>query len=175
MEALAQFIGCCQCQTKDKYICLSVLYSHEGVSIFIYPNCGFMNSATSSEQPSCDYWDKWTWNKVILFFWHQYCARVYLLLCMQRWLCRSLCIWILEYFWLEINPAYCLWSIDACSWKAACVAGRESSRKEGWEKEQGERSVNKNTKLRDVAHPKDISGRPLIEKEANEAQLIITL
>lgn len=48
-------------------------------------------------------------------------------------------------------------------------------RKEEREKEHGERSVNKNNELQDVAHPEEISGTPLIEKEANEEQLIITL
>lgn len=45
----------------------------------------------------------------------------------------------------------------------------EGRRKGEREKEQGERSVNKKTtEPEDVGHPQEISGRPVIEKEAIE-------
>lgn len=120
-----------------------------------------------------------TWTKVVInvyFGFGNNTAPVYLCFCAYKGDSAALCeSGSCSIFWVEITPAYCLRSIDGCSWNAICVAEREILRKEEREKEHGERSVNKNNELQDVAHPEEISGTPLIEKEANEEQLIITL
>lgn len=115
-----------------------------------------------------------------LSIWHYGCVHIFLLLCIRRRIYPVPCSWLMEYFLLERNPAYSLRHSAAypCNavWEDA-FEGRDRPTGRGkakrgigeHEQEQGERSVNrKATEPEDVGQPQEVSGMPVIEKEAIE-------